>query len=217
MADLARLTRAMELMDRLSLDEAVCIMTEGILDDPKNARSVLELGMVLISARRPEEAIKVIGKAAEMDPNNASVYGYLGQAHYFGLDYEKAEEFFQKALQIDPEDVPALHGLGMLEIDCRKYYSAEQVFSKIITKHGPVPPILCERGYARIKMGRVDDAIGDYTAALAVQPNNVVALESRANAYKSIGKYDLALQDLNTLASFANGAALLEHIKKPGK
>lgn len=211
MAD--KLVTAARLLDELKLDEAVAAITPQTSGTPTK-EELLELGMILVAARRPSDALTALKQAETMDPDDANVKGYIGQAHYFNQDYTLARKSFQQAITLDRDNIPALNGLGLLEIELENYATAENVLTQLLDKQGPLAPILTERAYARAKQGKTLDAITDCTLALETEPDYVVALQSRANLYASLGEHDLAWADQAALASYTNASALIKHTTK---
>ena len=53
------------------------------------------------------------------------------------------------------------------------------------------------RGAAYARIGRYQEAIADFNAALKIEPNMATALTNRALANRQIGRTDAALQDFN--------------------
>lgn len=87
--------------------------------------------------------------------------------------------------------------------------SALLIFTQVING-GLLPPaekarLLFDRGRTLMALGRGYDAIGDYSAVLAIMPGMVQALSNRAGAYLRLGRYAQARADYLTL--LAKGGA----------
>lgn len=61
--------------------------------------------------------------------------------------------------------------------------------------------LLTNLGTVQRQLGKVDDALISYTAALSRQPSNTLILSNRASLYQEMGKDDAAISDLNTIIS----------------
>lgn len=72
--------------------------------------------------------------------------------------------------------------------------------------------VLTYLGYATRKMGRIDEGIGYYRQALALQPNNVKTREYLGEGYVSRGDLSAARDELKTIAEIA-GSESPEFIK----
>jgi tetratricopeptide (TPR) repeat protein len=60
-----------------------------------------------------------------------------------------------------------------------------------------------DRAAARMHMGQLVAAIGDYTKAIELTPTDPELYFNRANAYMALGNYDFAVQDLNRAIDLA--------------
>lgn len=56
--------------------------------------------------------------------------------------------------------------------------------------------LLC-RAYCLAKLGRYKEAIADYDAVVALDPNNVHAYHNRGISYDKLGHFEAAIQDFN--------------------
>lgn len=87
--------------------------------------------------------------------------------------------------------------------------SALLIFTQVINA-GVLPPaeqarLLFDRGRTLMALGRGYDAIGDYSAALAIAPGMAKVRSDRAGAYLRLGQYAQARADYQTL--LAKGGA----------
>ena len=70
-------------------------------------------------------------------------------------------------------------------------------------------PAYYDRGVILDELGRTEDAVGDYSAAIRLETKFAAALNNRANAWRRLGKLDAARTDY--LASIAAGNPRLEY------
>lgn len=207
---------AARLIETGSIQEAIDLMVDHTLDEPTNGRRIMDLGGMLILARRPAEALRVLEKAHEYLPGDPSLVGYRGQAHYYKGDHNAARADFDRSLETDPHNIAALNGLGMLQIDDEQYAAAEETFTRLMSAHGAYPPILSERAYARVQMGRIREAIADCTQALEMDPNFVPALRTRCSLYEMCGDAASARADQARLDGLYNAAHILDLVQRKG-
>jgi tetratricopeptide (TPR) repeat protein len=81
------------------------------------------------------------------------------------------------------------------------------------------PRVLNYMGYSHRKSGRLDEAVGYYRKALAINPNFVLAREYLGEGYVAAGRADLAKIELSEIAWRCGTACeeyqeLAEHIEK---
>ncbi len=66
-----------------------------------------------------------------------------------------------------------------------------------------------DRGVVLEELGRNEEALADYTAAINLQPRFAAGLNNRGNLYRRLGRLDDAARDYN--ASLASGNAQPEY------
>ena len=62
--------------------------------------------------------------------------------------------------------------------------------------------------YGNVKKGDIDQALLDYDKAIAINPKDSSAFDSRGNAYFAKGKYDLAILDFTKAIEINPNSAL---------
>lgn len=71
------------------------------------------------------------------------------------------------------------------------------------------PRLRTARGRVEFYMGRADAALGDFTRALDLQPDNLAALSLRGAAYADAGDFDHAIADFTNLLRRAPGTRVV--------
>lgn len=127
----------MTLMDKLN--EAVNLARSGrfedaknafeqiLLEDPRNADVLYNLGMCFTELGKPSDAIVVLNQSIKHNPKYPNSYVALGYAYTRLNDSETAKKYFLEALKLDPENSFAMRNLGGLfgksgEIEKSIYY-----------------------------------------------------------------------------------------------
>jgi tetratricopeptide (TPR) repeat protein len=77
------------------------------------------------------------------------------------------------------------------------YDSALDTLSYVRNQHNDM--VLTYIGYSKRKLGKVDEGIGYYHQALAINPNNLNTREYLGEGYVAAGRTDLAVDQLNKL------------------
>lgn len=57
--------------------------------------------------------------------------------------------------------------------------------------------LTCCRAYCLAKLGRYKEAIADYDAVIALDPNNVHAYHNRGISFDKLGHFEAAIEDFN--------------------
>lgn len=80
-----------------------------------------------------------------------------------------------------------------------EYDAAKAMLGEAQAAFGPHPDVLTYLGFANRKQGRYDDAVGYYSAALAVDPDHLGANEYLGEYYVELGDLEAARGQLETL------------------
>lgn len=80
------------------------------------------------------------------------------------------------------------------------YGSAEAGFSQVLKAFPQEVQARIDRGICRMKLGRMDEAVEDFTASLVVRPHDREVLLHRSEAHLFLRQYDRAIADLETVA-----------------
>jgi tetratricopeptide (TPR) repeat protein len=114
-------------------------------------------------------------------------------------------------------------GLGLYRDG--RYDAAVLAFDNAVRESPGSAAAYNNRAGARLRIGHLVGALGDYTKAIELAPNDPELYFNRANAYMALGNYDFAVQDLNRAielaphyakAYFNRGTARLRNGDRPG-
>ena len=109
-----RFKEAVNLAKSGELEEAKRIFEEMLLENPKNADVLYNLGMCFTDMGQPDKAIKVLSKSIEYDSRHSNCYVAMGYAYTNAGDNESAKKYFIEALELDPDNSYAMRNLGGL-------------------------------------------------------------------------------------------------------
>lgn len=192
-------------LDKVSLAYYKRALVHRELKDYAAAKSDFEkfipLGWQLISAAESKAGnAKSSESLEEIAEEVAQGWYVLGNAQLMAEQYADANESFNKALDINKSYAKALAGRGAAQMGLRSYKKAIKDIEKSI-KWGieDTPWIYLNLGDAYQGLGQTDYAISIYTYLIeSVDKNFDLAYIHRANSYKNIKQYPLALKDINT-------------------
>lgn len=106
--------QAIVLAESARFDEAKEIFEEMLLEDPKNAEVLYNLGMCFTNLGHPDKAIAVLNKSIEYNPKYSNSLVALGYAYVRKGDNANAKKLFLQALGLDPQNSYATRNLGGL-------------------------------------------------------------------------------------------------------
>ena len=95
----------------------------------------------------------------------------------------------------------AIKNLAWSNLSNEEYRSAATMYSILIAEGEADAHTYAARGLAYSQLDEHALAAQDYTTALELEPDNLMALNNRCWAYSEIGQYDQALADCNRLIS----------------
>ena len=111
-------------------------------------------------------------------------------------DIYSAIKDYQYALQLDSKHALAHFNIGNVEFHQRLFSHAITSYTnalKFSVQEDDL--IMVNRAIAYAMMREIDNAFCDFKRAIAVNPSSAHAYFNRGNLYKSIGKYEQAMED----------------------
>jgi tetratricopeptide (TPR) repeat protein len=81
-------------------------------EDPPNAATYNNLGIVHGVLQQPEEAVRAFQRGLEIDPNQPKVRLNLGEMYYRLGQFKESEACFRQVLSAEPQNVRAHYNLG---------------------------------------------------------------------------------------------------------
>jgi serine/threonine protein kinase len=105
-----------------------------------------------------------------------------------------AQADYQDALKLAPEDSEVWYRLGVLYTLSEDFHAALHAYN-LALRGGEQAYIYNNRGVTYYKLGEIEAAITDYNRALALNPEDTLALCNRGNARRKRGRMEDALAD----------------------
>src|SRR2546423_4252806 len=198
------------------------------------ARDHLATGRALLQTGRTNEAIAELSLAASLDPHLSEANNLLGVAYDRKGMGERARDAYEHAMHESPEDAQTLNNLGFSLYQNGNYRAAVDRLKRAARLAPTDQRILnnlalaqCRLGkfddafknFSRAggeltgrlntaaileRMGRDEDAIKYYEAALRLEPNSSISLRRLAELYKRVGRTEDAESTRRQLARLAN-------------
>ncbi len=109
------LARALERDGEGGWSEREELLREANDLEPDSARAAQELGLFLLTSRRPGEAVEPLRRAVDLDPGAAQALANLGAAYYMTGAADDAGAAFRRSLEIDPCGFDARNNMILLE------------------------------------------------------------------------------------------------------
>ncbi len=185
----------------------------------------------LITQGRLDEAIYHYSQAIRIAPDYAIAFNDLGVVLYKEGKTDEAIDYYKRALKADPcltsvhlSLAAALESKGNLDEAAEHY--------KIGLADKDIPEIRRNFGFILVKLGRFEEAAGEYRKILSVTPNDPNILNDLSFILTRTGKFDEAISlcskalqiapdsvntHLNLAAALLSSGKLDEAVKEYGK
>ena len=169
------------LMQHLAgrLLDAVDGYLKAIRLDPGSFDATRDLGAAYLQLGQADAALAPAERATQLGPSSQPAWSNLAVAQGMLGDWEGAVASYRRAAELGSLDDPMLLGLANAHLQLGNAERAANVLNSMqrrgVTARGH------ERlGYAYFKLGRLDDALKEYEAAVALDPADVPSLNGRA-------------------------------------
>lgn len=123
-------------------------------------------------------ALESIGTALRLQPNDAAIHGNLGIVRRATGQTKLALHHFDEALRLRPGFIEALRHRALALIDLRRPRQALAGFEQLRATTAVTAGDEIGRGNALRALGRLADAAAAFEAALAIEPGNMLAVNS---------------------------------------
>ncbi len=162
--------------------------------DPNYFDAIFNLGVAFNKLKRYDDAAKMFGRAIELRPDFPDSWYGRAQVWISKGDYLKAIADIEKYAQMKPSE-PADKvqvALGMAYAGANQHERAIEAFDLALKIKGD-PEYHFRKGNSLAPLGRMQEAIASYDAALALDPNYAEAINNKGNALASMGRFPEAI------------------------
>src|SRR5580692_10135027 len=164
------------------------LIESGKMADKPLAWSHTNRGMAYLFKGDLDRALTDFNKAVELDPTYAMALVDRGTAYDNKGDHAHAIVDFDAALKLDPKSPDALTGRCAARAEAGDdLQQALADCEQSLQIRGKDAGTLNSRGFAYLRLGRFDEALADYNAALKLNPQLASALYGRGLAKQKKG------------------------------
>jgi len=149
---------------------------------------------------QPQKALELLSPVASSHARDAFFHHLLGQCHERELDPVKACLEYEQAIKIDPDQELYYLSLASLFLSQRVISAAEKVLTEARTRFPGSAPVRVATGFLELEAGSPDDAMNDYTQAVAIAPSSPLACQLLGRIQMAEGKYKEAVSALRRAA-----------------
>jgi tetratricopeptide (TPR) repeat protein len=188
-----RFDYASELLAHLNFDAARLVAEPAVRDFPQSMRLNVALGVALYGLERFEVAQKMFLELARHFPDEDLPILYVELcAESTGGSLHEAKELLTASYQRHPDRFMAPYLLGRIALQDSDASSALPLLQTSVKLRSDYAPSRLELGLALAQLGRTDEAVAQYLAALKLDPHSTECWYRLTLAYRKLGKSALA-------------------------
>lgn len=190
--------------NRDDMDASEHHFREALVDRPKDARYLYNLGVVLLNKGKNEEALSSFSKALDAGSNDPKIYRYIAQSFEDLRMPSNAINSLKKALSIRPNDIDSMFQLADLYYREGSLTEAEEIYRNIVLStpgDANTESALINLGIIMNKMERYSEAISSFEKVIQLNPKNDSAYYNLGMAYKNAEQPTKAIENWRKAAS----------------
>ena len=150
--------------------------------DPDQPQPYAGLGDSLFQLKRYGEAVEALERAVSLHPPESmagSIHRHLGLSLQALERLEEAVPHFERAIAIDPEDEESVDRLGTMYFAQKRYAQMLELYQGRVDAGRVDARVHTNMGTALLFLGRFEEALHSFELALALEPEQVMALKGR--------------------------------------
>jgi tetratricopeptide (TPR) repeat protein len=151
--------------------------------DPRIAAAHFNLGLLSQGAGARDRAYEHFKRAYALAPDIPDLLKNLTLSHIEFERYDEARDLLQQVLIQKPQHIEALKCIGLVLQKIHLPHEALQYYLRARAIDGADAELLNNLGIVFQDLGRLDEAIASYDAAIALKPGFTLALWHRSLAY----------------------------------
>ncbi len=117
----------------------------------------------------------------------------LAARHHQAGQLGEAEKVYRQVLALDRKHFGSLYHLGIIALQRNQPHAAVEMIGRALAVNDRIPECSYNMAFALRSLGRRDDAVAAYQAAIRLKPDYVEAHTNLGNVLKDLGRYDDAI------------------------
>jgi regulator of sirC expression with transglutaminase-like and TPR domain len=182
-------------------EQAIQNYNRSILLFPIYAATYLDRGVSYAGLDEYERAIEDFTVAIMMYPEYSEALKNRGIAYLMLGDFQRSLKDFNRTLVLNPEDGDAFFQRKLA------YKLAIKEYSRDVRGDPENYEAYINRGGSYAMIGRLQEALDDFTMAISLRPEMSMAYYNRGLLYQKMGEEGRALQDFQEAARLGDGKA----------
>lgn len=175
---------------------------------PDSGAAYLLLGNMLLKANLPELALTAGQKSLQISPSLPMTHFMLGEIYLYKSDPTHALAEFETERQLNPGYADIYDRLGDVYTRMGKYQEAQESLTRALSLDTSSTGPFIQMGKVFLKKNDPESAAMYLQHAEKMDPGNYITHTLLGQAYRGMGKADLARQELETAAKIHVGGEL---------
>ncbi|MDP2904651.1 MAG: tetratricopeptide repeat protein [Methylovulum sp.] len=174
------------LLDNKQPDKAETVIRSAVADLPDDGQAKLMLVEFLAAKKSPEAAIAELIPMLEQNVGNYGLRFKLAELLLARKQADKVEETLKEIIGLDKQglqSVRARNKLARLYLATRRINEAKSLVNELLASNPADLATLALRGEIALAENRLTDAIADFRAVVAGQPQNIPVLKLLITAH----------------------------------
>ena len=164
-------------------EEAILLIREGLLIDPKNTDLLFELGVIYDRQSKTDLAIEQMRAVLALNPEHADALNYLGYTYADkGMNLDEAEVMIKKALSYKPDNGYIIDSLGWVYFKKGLFEEAFQQLKRAVELIPDDPIVLEHLGDIYVQMNDPATAHKYYEQALQKKDKDKKGLQEKMDS-----------------------------------
>ena len=161
--------------DARKYEEALDLLKEALVLDPRNVEALYYSGLVLMAQQKTEQAVEALEKARAFAPRDVSILFLLGVAQFALERYDRAEGPLTQVLNERPQTEGIGYYVGLIRYRKKDYQGALKAFRAETSKNPNIQQLV--RFYSGLTLailGLPEQAVAEVDAALRLQTGSAL-------------------------------------------
>ena len=183
--------------DHMALSDNSTLLIAQASSTVDDASILFERARVKADKHDCAGAIADFSKAIETRKDNPAYYYDRGLAYTELKNYQAAIADYQAAIKLNPKYAKAYWMLGVAEAQLKDFDAGVRDLTKAreLDSGKTGASALCDRGLIRQKQNNHQEAIDDFSAAIAIRPDLARAYSNRGLSYRTLNDNEKARAD----------------------
>jgi tetratricopeptide (TPR) repeat protein len=202
----SKIEDAVTLFNQDNFEAALKSATEILKENPKDYFALTIKGRAFFALDKKAEALEALDQAIVINPEYYEAFAHRGMVYYTMTKYENALKDINIAIEHDAKNGDLLEVKANILYALADFKNAVNLYSQVIAIDSKKYEPLIYRGNCNKKLGNYDLVLSDFEKAIALNPENQFAYQSRADylTYTIQDKFETAIKDYDKIISLFN-------------